>query len=303
MTRRSTLVACVLCALWMLVWTADPASPVLEARQAATSAHRIVSLVPAVTEMLFAMGAGSDVVGVSSYDRYPPEVRTRPSVGALVDPDFERIISLRPDLVVVYGTQTDLLARLARARLPIYHYEHAGLADVTQTIRSLGARIGRAADAERVAAGIERGLDEVRRSVAGQPRPKTALIFGREVGTLRAIFASGGIGFMHDLLEVAGGDDVFADVRRQSLQASAELLIARRPEVILEAHPTEDWTPERLARERDVWRGLPSLPAVRNGRVYILADDVLVIPGPRVVEAARLMAEVIHRSIAGSIAQ
>jgi cobalamin transport system substrate-binding protein len=265
------------------------------APQATPAAHRIISLVPAVTEMIFAMGAGDDVVAVSSYDRYPPEARTRPSVGALIDPDFERIISLRPDLVIVYGTQTDLVARLARVNLPIFSYEHAGLADVTVTVRAIGARIGRAEAAERLAGSIERGLDDVRTSVAGRPRPRTALIFGRETGTLRGIFASGGVGFLHDLLEVAGGEDIFADVRRQSLQASAETLIARAPEVVLEIHPTEQWTPERLARERDVWRGLPSLPAVRNGRVYILADDVLLIPGPRVVEAARMMARTLHR--------
>src|SRR5579863_7425156 len=81
--------------------------------------HRIVSLIPAVTEMLFAMDAGDEVVGVSSFDHYPPAVETRTRVGALVDPDFERIISLRPDLVVVYATQSDLIARLDRAHLPL----------------------------------------------------------------------------------------------------------------------------------------------------------------------------------------
>ena len=77
--------------------------------------------------MLFAIGAGDEVVGVSSYDQFPPEALTKPKVGALVDPDFERILSLRPDLVVVYGTQIDLIARLERARIPTSQYELAGL--------------------------------------------------------------------------------------------------------------------------------------------------------------------------------
>ena len=106
----------------------------------ASSVSRIVSLIPAVTEMLFAMDAGDEVVGVSTFDHYPPAVETRTRVGALVDPDFERIISLRPDLVVVYSTQTDLISRLDRAHLPIFKYQHAGLADVTATMRALGTR-------------------------------------------------------------------------------------------------------------------------------------------------------------------
>lgn len=257
-------------------------------------ARRIVSLVPAVTEMLFAIGAGDDVAGVSSFDTYPPEVRTRPKVGALIDPDFERILSLKPDLVIVYGSQIDLIARLTRAGVPMFRYEHAGLADITATIRALGKRLDRVARSETLARTIERDLDTVRQRVAGRRRPRTALVFGREPGTLRNIYASGGVGFMHDMLEVAGGDDVFGDVKRQNLQATAEVLLARAPEVILEVHESGGWTPAKIAQERLVWRGLPALPAVRLDRVHILADDRLSIPGPRVAEAVALLAETLH---------
>jgi iron complex transport system substrate-binding protein len=256
--------------------------------------RRIISLIPAVTEMLFAIGAGNEVVGVSSFDRFPPEVKTRPSVGALVDPDFERMLSLKPDLVVVYSTQTDLITRLERAKVSMYRYEHAGLADITTTIRQLGKRVGRVDRATAVAAQIDRDIAEIRRLVAGRARPKTALIFDREPGTLRSLYASAGVGFMHDMLVAAGGDDVFDDVKRQSLHATTEILLARAPEVIIEAHATENWTPERLQRERAVWNALPSLPAVRNGRVYLFADERLSIPGPRVADAIRVLARALH---------
>jgi iron complex transport system substrate-binding protein len=260
----------------------------------AQAPKRIISIVPAVTEMLFAIGAGNEVVGVSSYDRFPPEAATRPKVGALIDPDFERILSLKPDLVVVYGSQNDLIARLGRARLPMFSYQHAGLADITVTIRALGARIGRVAEAEKVAAAIEGDVSAIRQAVSGRTRPKTALVFGREPGTLRSLYVSAGVGFMHDMLEAAGGTDVFADVKRQSLQATTELLLSRAPDVIIEAHAEEGWTTDRLNRERDVWRALPSLPAVRSSRIYILADDRLSIPGPRVADAIRVLARVLH---------
>jgi len=271
------------------------ASPSTQTPGAAASKHRLISLVPAVTEMLFSLGAGDEVVGVSSYDRYPPEALKKPKVGALVDPDFERILSLNPTLVVVYGTQTDLIARLGRARIPFYPYEMSGLSNVTATIRGLGAKIERSTAARDLADRIDRELDAIRKSVAGKPRPKTVLIFGREAGTLRGIYASGGIGFMHDMLEAAGGQDVFADVKRQSLQATTEMLLARAPEVIIEAYPSEGWPADKIARERDVWRGLPSLPAVRNNRVHVLSDDRLSVPGPRVVEGVRLLVSVLQK--------
>jgi iron complex transport system substrate-binding protein len=116
---------------------------------------RIISLIPAVTEMLFAIGAGPQVVGVSSFDDYPAEVRNLERVGALLDPDLEKILALKPDLVVVYATQTDLRRQLERARVGTYSYQHAGLADITTTIRDLGARTGLTEEAGGVATGIE----------------------------------------------------------------------------------------------------------------------------------------------------
>lgn len=256
--------------------------------------QRIISLVPATTEMLFAIGAGPDVLGVGSFDRHPPEIESLPRVGALVDPDVEQIFALRPDLVVVYSSQDDLISRLTRAGIPRYDYEHAGLADITGTIRSLGARVGRAGEAERLASAIEREIDDIRSAVEDRPRPRTALIFGRDAGSLRGLFASGGVGFLHDMLVAAGGSDAFTDVRRQSVQISVETLLARAPEVIMEVHPDEGWTPEVIARDLALWQGVPGLPAVRDGRVHILADYRLLVPGPRVADAIRLMATTLH---------
>src|SRR5262249_53325743 len=159
---------------------------------------------------------GNDVIAVSSFDHYPPAVESKTRVGALVDPDFERILSLKPDLVIVFGSQSDLIARLDRVKIPTFSYIDEGVADIASAIERLGTRIGKADEGHREATRIRTELDDVRRAVAGKPRPKTALLFGRELGSLRGMFASGGIGFMHDLLDIAGGDDAFVDVQRKS---------------------------------------------------------------------------------------
>jgi iron complex transport system substrate-binding protein len=260
----------------------------------AASPQRLVSLVPAVTEMVFAMGDGGRLVGVTSFDRYPPEVSRIPRVGALLDPDVEHILRLKPDLVLVYQTQTELKQRLDRAGIPYYSYEHRGLADITTTIRAIGARIGSNARSEKLAGEIERQIEAVRVSVARFPRPRTLLVFERDPSSLRGLYASGGYGFMHDMLEAAGGADVFADIKQSSVQASTEMILTRRPEVIIDLRYGDQVRPEALPGQMQAWNVLAAIPAVRNGRVYPLVGDEFVIPGPRVVEAIQRFARTLH---------
>jgi len=255
--------------------------------------QRIISLIPAVTEILFAIGAGPQVVAVSSFDEYPPEVKNLQRVGALLDPDLERILSLRPDLVVVYGSQLDLMKQLDRAGIPAYNYRHAALPDVSRTIREVGDRIGHAAEAEALIKKIDAQMTSIRQRVSGRSRPRTMLVVGREIGALRGIYASGGYGFLHDMLEAAGGDDVFADVKRESVQATTELILARKPEVILEIRAGAGEAGP-IASEIAVWRALASVPAVRNGRVQFIVDQRTVVPGPRIAEGTELLARALH---------
>jgi iron complex transport system substrate-binding protein len=259
----------------------------------AEAPKRIVSLVPAVTEMLFAVGAGSRVVGVSSFDRFPPEVERIQRVGALLDPDVERILGLRPDLVVVYHSQTDLIAQLGRAQVPAFVYAHAGLADVTSTLREVGARVGAAERGNALASDIERRIETLRKRFTGASRPKTLVVLSRDAFALRGIYASGGRGFIHDMLTAAGGENVFADAKKEAVQATTELILARAPDVILELRgdPIDAATE---AKELRVWDALASVPAVRSRRVHIIADPRTVIPGPRVADAVELLSRVLH---------
>lgn len=255
--------------------------------------QRIISIIPALTEVLFAIGAGPRVVAVGSFDDYPPEVKKLERVGALLDPDLERILSLKPDLVTVYGSQADLLRQLERAGVPTFLYRHAGLADVSTTILELGARVGQPKEAEALTTAIRQHLDRIRERVARRSRPRTLIVFGREALALRGIYASGGRGFLHDMLTVAGGDNIFADVQRESVQASSELILARRPEIIIELR-VGDTPPDQQQKEIEVWNRLSSVPAVQSKRVFFLTDARTVVPGPRVAEGTELLARALH---------
>ena len=270
-----------------------PSGPAMANGAGQSTPQRIISVIPAVTEMLFSLGAGSQVIAVSSFDDYPPEVLRLPRVGALIDPDLERILSLRPDLVIVYESQAELRQQLERAAIPMFVYKHAGLSDVTATIRQIGSRIGRDEAAAALVGRIDAAFTDVRRRVAGRPRPRTLLVFGRDALTLRGIYASGGLGFLNDMLDAAGGDNVFGDVKQQSVQATTELILARRPDMILELR-AGDMTPEQQRKEIAVWQVLPSVPAVRSGRIAIITDPRTVVPGPRVAEGTELIARTLH---------
>ena len=277
-------IALLVCLAWIAI-----AAPLAQ-----SPPRRIVSLVPAMTEMVFAIGAGDRVIAVSSYDEDPPAVRKLPRVGALLDPDVERIIAMRADLVLLYGSQTDLITQLQRASIPYYEYRHAGLAGVTETIRALGQRVGHVKQAEAVATDIDRRFADLRARSASLEKPRTLLVFSRERGSLRNVYASGGRGFLHDMLEAAGGVNVFGDVAAESVVASSELILSRSPEVILELRATDIPAEPERAAEMSTWSTLASLPAVRNHRLYFLPGRAFVVPGPHVAEGAEAMMRLLH---------
>ena len=256
-------------------------------------ARRIVSLVPAVTEMLFAIDAGPQVVAVSSYDDFPPEVKSLPRVGALLDPDVERVLALRPDLVVSYGSQTDLQGQLGRVQIPVFSYRHAGMDGIFQTLAALGTATGHRAEADRLAQRLRAELDAIRARVKGRARPRTLLVFERDPATLRGLYVSGGRGFLHDMLDIAGGENVFADVLREAVQPSHETLLTRSPDVIIEVSATGLLTDD-TSDERKVWAPLGSIPAVRTGRIYLMNGQHLVVPGPRVAQGTEALARALH---------
>jgi iron complex transport system substrate-binding protein len=267
---------------------AGPAAP--------AKAQRIVSLVPAVTEMLYAIGAGPQVVGVSSYDHFPPDVESLPKVGALIDPDTERIFALRPDLIVVYGSQSDVEARFKKAGIPTFNYRH-GVTDailgIFDTITALGAATGHEAQAREVVVRLTTDLDEIRTRVAGLDRPRTLLVIGRQPGTLQGVFVAGGSGFMNEMLEVAGGQNALEDVKRESVQPSSETLLRLAPDVLLELRAREP-AGNYPGGDLEVWNTLASIPAVRDRRVHALVGDHVVVAGPRIAQGAAAIARALH---------
>jgi iron complex transport system substrate-binding protein len=287
--RQKRLIAAVAICAW--VGALAHARPAAQTRP---PARRIVSLVPALTEILFSIGAGPQVIAVSNFDENPPEVLQLPRVGALLDPDTERILSMRPDLVMVYGSQDDLKMQLARAGIATFDYRHAGLADIIPVFLKLGDLTGHRAEATTRVHAIESRFAMIRTLVAGRPKPKVLLVMGREPQSLRNMDVSGGLGFLHDMVQLAGGTNVFGDIRRQAVRASTEMLITRAPDVIVDLQYADSADAAQMQKERAVWQQLGSIPAVKTGKIHVIYGDFMVVPGPRITAAAEALARALH---------
>lgn len=243
--------------------------------------------------MLFAIGAGDRVVGVTAFDSYPPPVLDLPQVGALLNPNMERIFELQPDLVVLYRSQSGLGARLETAGIPAFEFTTGSIGDMLDSIVALGDIVGTADDARAVAARIAASLEDTRASAPAR-RPSVLIAHSRDPGVIGGFYTEGGPSYLNELLEIAGGENLFGDVRMTSFQPSLEEVIRRAPEVIIELLPSSAADPDVRRRRLADWNALASIPAVRDHRVYVLADDALLLVGPRIDRVAARLAEVIR---------
>jgi iron complex transport system substrate-binding protein len=244
-----------------------------------------VSLAPSLTEIVFALGAGDRVVGVDDHVDFPEAVRSLPRVGGFLNPNIERILSLSPDLVMMVHSFRAANERLEGAGLRTALIPNESLADLDAAVAAVGTLLGAATEAERVRGQIKLELEAVRSEVADRPRPRVAFILDRQTGTLADLYIAGRASFLSALVEVAGGENVFADVAHGAARIGVEEILRRAPEVILDS-ARGDPAP--------VWRTLPSIPAVRSGRVLALSERWVTIPGPRVGAAARRIADLLH---------
>ncbi len=270
----------------------------LAAVGAAEAPRRIVSAAPSITEMLYAVGAGDRVAGVTDYCHYPPQVRQKAKVGSYLEPNMEIILSLRPDLVVVLAEHGDLRDQLERVGLDVLAIQHNDLAGIERSLLKLGQRLGDSEAGERAAAEVRAGLQAVRERAASLPKRKTVFVIGRTPGTVQDLMVVGGGPFLNELIEAAGGVNLFGAAIGHYPRIGREEIYAGAPEVIIDMGDMAVTDGVTEAHERavvELWlRAFPRLPAVRGRRVYAVAEDHFVVPGPRVVEAARALLGMIH---------
>ena len=262
---------------------------------AAVPRKGIITLAPHLTETVFALGQGSRVIAVGSFCDYPPEIASLPRVGGYLDPNFEKITALHPELLIVPGKHQVVTDYAVMKRLPVLNVNMDSMAGIDSGIETIGKALGCEQEATAVRQRIQSELAAVRTAVQGLPRPKVLIITTRPSHDLNNLYTANRASFVSELVECAGGENVYADAGSTYLEASKETVVVRAPEVVLEFHAGEKLAPDEQAKFVADWRQLPSLPAVQHERVCLVLESHAMRPGPRVGEIARIVAKLIHK--------
>jgi iron complex transport system substrate-binding protein len=261
--------------------------------------NRIVSLAPSLTEMLFALGLGDRVVGVTRYCDFPPEALSRPKVGGYYDPNIEAIVALSPDLVVLLPEHTEAKAKLEGLGLATFPVQSERVSDVLAALASLGEACGAEARASEVVSDIRSRLGEVARRVRGRRRPRTLVCVGRAMGEgrLSDMYVAGRGTFYDEVLDLAGAANACPPGMAMYAALSAEGLAEMDPEVILDmVADLDERGLDRSALERE-WQAAKGVAAVKAGRVYVLGQDYVVVPGPRLALLVEDVARLVHPDV------
>ncbi|MFL7794299.1 MAG: ABC transporter substrate-binding protein [Anaerolineae bacterium] len=248
--------------------------------------QRIISLAPNHTEILYALGLGDRVVGVTEYCNYPPEAAEKTKVGDFVTIDLEQVVGLEPDLVLATTMHmVETVPALQEQGIAVFVLDPQSASAVMDEIQKIGQVTGREEAAQALIADMQSRIDAVQERVKDAPRPKVFWELGPE------LFTSGPGSFINDLIVLAGGENVAADADSPWPQLSVEAIVLKDPDVIVLADHNYGQTAEMI-KERPGWE---DIRAVKEGRIIEIVDeDIVSRPGPRLVEGLEFLAKALH---------
>ena len=252
--------------------------------------RRIVSLVPSVTETIFALGGEARLVGRTDWCDSPEAAKDKPSVGGMINPSIETIVKLKPDLVVATdeGNREETVVQLRRMGIPVYLVHAHRVAEMLDMVKRLGDLLERPESVGPLVTSIQARIDDIRRRVDARRTPSVLYVLGPE-----PLIVPGRASHITELIELAGGRSITAGLGESYVRLSLEAAVARAPEVIILAdHSNAGTAAGRQSPEK--WQRLASVPAIRAGRLHSIDLSILHRYGPRVPEGLELLARMIH---------
>ena len=253
--------------------------------------QRIVSVAPSVTEVLFALGLGDRLVGVSSYCRFPPEALKKEKIGGYINPSLEKIVALRPDIVIgiAEGELKTFVEKLARLKVPVYIINPKNVSEVITSIQNIGEVTYSAQTAQRVTQAMKERIQAIQTKVQGRPRPRVLHVLNFD-----PLISAGQGSFVDDLIRLAGGRNIAETAQGKYPRFSLEEVMAEDPEVIILASMRSD---DPLTEQRRWWERWKTISAVRHGRIHVFNSDLIHRPSPRIVDGLEEMAKAIHPEV------
>ncbi len=256
--------------------------------------ERVICMAPSITEIVFALGQGDRVVGVSDFTTYPPEADALPRCGGYMNPNFEIILSLNPDLIFTHGRPGDFQQFGKRYGIDIVPLQIDDLTSIYDSFRRIGEVLDSEKQAEELVNEMQAELDELKEQIdEGWEPVRTLMVVGRAPSSLREIHVVGPGGFLHDLLELVGGENIMGDLNRQYSSVSKEIVAQRKPELIIELHGEGMMEEQEREKYLKVWQDMETLPAVKNNNIHVIEETFAMLPGPRSVKIAERIAQIL----------
>jgi iron complex transport system substrate-binding protein len=258
--------------------------------------QRIISLAPSITETLFAVNAGDKVVAVTDYCQYPAKVKNLPKVGGYLDPNLEQIVRLKADMVILLERQHALKKQLHQLGIATLSIDNSSLAGIRRSIIDIAAAVGQTATAEKLISDFDNRLNAIHQKVESQPKPKVLIAIAHSSNThyLDKVYIAGQQDFYNDLLPFIGATNVYQGTQLRVPALSTEGLLRLNPEVIIDIFPDAEVYSPNITALRQQWQRLDKIHAIQNNQLHIIQADYAVIPGPRIIQLAEQLAQILH---------
>jgi iron complex transport system substrate-binding protein len=261
------------------------------------SCNRIVSLAPNITEILFELGLGEKIVGTSEFSNYPPASKQIPRVGALMNPNFEAIVALKPDLVILVDEMADYKSRFESLGISTLIVKHDSLDEILDSINIIGNRCGKTTEAEKIVGGLKNKISQIQTAAKKQTPPRVLISLGRDYSQDPCskptnITIAGNDGFYSQMVEYAGGQNVYSGKIPYPV-ISWESVITMNPQIIIDIGPVETKPIDAEIMTRQ-WKNFEQIDAAKNNAVYIFTEDYTAIPGPRFILTLEKIARIIN---------
>ena len=257
----------------------------------------IITMAPHLTETVFALGQEGRLIGRGSYDDWPARARRLPSVGGYLDPNFEQITMLGPELLILPGESVEVTQYAELQQLPVLNVHMDSLASIDAGIEAIGVALGCAREATALRQKIDSEVAALRAALKDVERPSAFIVTSRQAHDLNTLHTVGATSFVSELVDLAGATNIYGDTQQAYLEASKETLVKRAPAVIIEFHSGRSLTDRQRISYRSDWNNLPTIPAVQQGRIFMIMDSHGTRPGPRIVEIARQVAKHLHPEV------
>ncbi len=278
---------------FLLFWTITPLFA--ETPSPSEPPKRIISMAPNLTEMVYDIGASEQLVGVTDFCKFPPAAKSKARVGGWINPSYEKILSLKTDLVLALQFHGQTVDNLKRLKIPLLVLDCQTVQDILNAYDTLGKKLGHEADAKRGKAALEKRLAKARARAKKHKPVSVLFVIGHNPGTLEQLYGVGPKNFVDELITLAGGVNILADAHEPYPLVSKEQLLKRDPDIIIDSLPSSETSARELKPVRESWKKLSSLKAVRENRVYTLTTDEYLIPGPTMAGLAEYLSNLFQK--------